>query len=522
MPLHLKIENESSLPDGGPIEITVTSKRGIDIGRDQYLDWVLPDATRFISGKHCEIRYRDGAYLLIDVSTNGTFVNGGEFRLGGPHALKTGDRIDIGHYIISVVVEPEASEAADSYAAPSGRVALNQVWDAPEIAPPVDPRLLKEPNVKRGLGTPDVLDWIADIPAPVRAPAPPPPPPISPAMPPAALFPPPLPPTFEALRAPPSPPPLPAQPPAPPPAPIPPASAPPAAPPPVGGIRWDLTQHPFEPAAPEAPAAPLSPAPLPVPQPLFQPPPLPPAAASPPDAAPARPAPIAPMPVAPMAPPPAPEPPPPKLPPAASLPTTERRVTGTASEAEFISRFAKGLGLPPEVIASRSAGDLAEEIGVLLRITADNLKQLQAARAQSKGAMRSSSATMVQALDNNPLKFAPTTEDALRILFGPRTTSYLDARRTLESSFVDIKKHQALVFSAMQTALRQLIEDLDPERIEAAIPPANGVAALLKSRPGELWNHYQITWKAKAGRSEHKMLDVFMRLFAEAYDEASR
>jgi type VI secretion system protein ImpI len=509
MPLHLKIENESSLPDGGPIEITVTAKRGIDIGRDQYLDWVLPDATRFISGKHCEIRYRDGAYLLIDVSTNGTFVNGGEFRLDGPHALKSGDRIDIGHYIISVVVEPEESEAAP-YAVPQGRVAMNQVWDAPEVAPPVDPRLLKEPNVKRGLGTPDVLDWIADIPAPLRAPPPPP-------LPQAAPFPPPLPSAFDPPRppAPPAaaPPPLPAAAPAPPPPPMPAAASVPA-----GAIRWDLTQHPFEPAAPESAApipAPISaPTPAPIPAPVQlqpAPPPLPPTPARSGDTAEAHPMTVAP----------APEPPPPKLPPAASLPTTERRAMGTASEAEFISRFAKGLGLPPEAIAARSAGDLAEEIGVLLRITADNLKQLQAARAQSKGAMRSSNATMVQALDNNPLKFAPTTEDALRILFGPRTTSYLDARRTLESSFIDIKKHQALVFSAMQTALRQLIEDLDPERIEAAIPPANGVAALLKSRPGELWNHYQITWKAKAGRSEHKMLDVFMRLFAEAYDEAS-
>ena len=38
-----------------------------------HLDWTLPDPTRFISGKHCEVRYRDGGYWLHDVSTNGTF-----------------------------------------------------------------------------------------------------------------------------------------------------------------------------------------------------------------------------------------------------------------------------------------------------------------------------------------------------------------------------------------------------------------------------------------------------------------
>ena len=64
-----------SAPDGGPIRIEVKG-RGLDLGRDSHLDWTLPDPSRSISGKHCEIRYRDGGYWLHDVSTNGTFVNG--------------------------------------------------------------------------------------------------------------------------------------------------------------------------------------------------------------------------------------------------------------------------------------------------------------------------------------------------------------------------------------------------------------------------------------------------------------
>jgi type VI secretion system protein ImpI len=190
------------------------------------------------------------------------------------------------------------------------------------------------------------------------------------------------------------------------------------------------------------------------------------------------------------------------------------------SDRAFIASFARGLGVPEETIAARSAGELAEVLGAFVRTTSENLKQLQTARAQSKGAMRSANQTMVQAFDNNPLRFAPTTDDALRIMFGPRTKSYLDAQATVESSFGDIKKHQAMVFSAMQTALGQLIEDLDPDRIETAIQSDKGVAALLKSRQAKLWEHYRTTWKAKAGTSEHGMLDVFMRLFAQAYDKA--
>src|SRR4029077_15424816 len=99
------------LPDGGPLSVSVTGKRNIDIGRDSHLDWTLPDPTRFISSKHAEIRYRDGGYWLHDVSTNGTFLNGGDPRMQAPPCLRTGDRFTIGHYIIAAAVDAEQAEA---------------------------------------------------------------------------------------------------------------------------------------------------------------------------------------------------------------------------------------------------------------------------------------------------------------------------------------------------------------------------------------------------------------------------
>ncbi len=43
MTLTLHIENETSLADGGPLSVSIKGKRGLDIGRDPYLDWTLPD-----------------------------------------------------------------------------------------------------------------------------------------------------------------------------------------------------------------------------------------------------------------------------------------------------------------------------------------------------------------------------------------------------------------------------------------------------------------------------------------------
>jgi type VI secretion system protein ImpI len=54
MTLRLSIENVDRLPDGGPLRIEVKG-RGLDLGRDAHLDWTLPDPSRAISSKHCEI-----------------------------------------------------------------------------------------------------------------------------------------------------------------------------------------------------------------------------------------------------------------------------------------------------------------------------------------------------------------------------------------------------------------------------------------------------------------------------------
>ena len=98
---------------------------------------------------------------------------------------------------------------------------------------------------------------------------------------------------------------------------------------------------------------------------------------------------------------------------------------------ELIRRFALGAGIPPSAIQGRDAGALAEEMGLLVKFVASSLTQLLAARAETKRMARSANHTMIQPQENNPLKFAPTVEEALQLMFGaqtsglPRCTTFL-------------------------------------------------------------------------------------------------
>jgi predicted component of type VI protein secretion system len=95
---------------GGSIVIGVG---GGGIGRAHDNDWVLPDPQRYLSAHHARVQFRDGAYYLLDTSTNGVYVNDGTVAIGrrAPYPLRDGDRLRMGDYELSVSIDTERGEA---------------------------------------------------------------------------------------------------------------------------------------------------------------------------------------------------------------------------------------------------------------------------------------------------------------------------------------------------------------------------------------------------------------------------
>ncbi len=429
MTLTLQIENFTTLPDGGPLSVSIKGKRGLDIGRDQYLDWTLPDSSRFISGKHCEVRWHDGGYWLHDISTNGTFMNGAESRLKAPHRLRDGDRFVIGQYIIAATMDGEVAKSSE--AAPSHLPSRDDnLWDGgPDAADPIDPRELKGPHDATPV-RPDFLDWAVDVPVAAM-----------PSAPPSAAV-------SSVRRM------------------------------PISGGPDSWAEGPPPPPAPQ-------PEVLPVPTPRR------------PYTGQAKQAWSA-----------------PELDP----PATSRASGDADAIGNFIQLVARGAGLPDSAFAARDPGELAEQLGRLLKLSTDNMKQLLEGRQQAKRLARSPNQTTVQAINNNPLKFSPTAEDALRIMFGAQSRSYLDAESAFAQGFDDLKKHQIKTYAAMQQAVTLLMKDVDPAAIEAASQSDRGLAGIMGSRKARLWDIYVARWQAHAKRHDNGILDTFMDYFARCYD----
>jgi type VI secretion system protein len=106
MALRLRVVSEHSTRLG-PLATKVFGVHGGTIGRGTDNEWILPDPERYLSGKHARVDFRAGAYILVDTSSNGTYVNGAQVPLGKYHdyALKDGDYIRLGEYELLVSID---------------------------------------------------------------------------------------------------------------------------------------------------------------------------------------------------------------------------------------------------------------------------------------------------------------------------------------------------------------------------------------------------------------------------------
>jgi type VI secretion system protein ImpI len=185
--------------------------------------------------------------------------------------------------------------------------------------------------------------------------------------------------------------------------------------------------------------------------------------------------------------------------------------------AEAILRgIAAGAGVSPNVFLQRDQSDIAAEIGAVLRVMVEELAILLKARAAAKLMAKSGNRTMISAVDNNPLKFVPRPEEVLEIMF-TRRAGYLDARRSVDEAFQDLKTHEFATYAAMQKALARLLEDISPEAVEKKV-----ASSAFSSRKARAWETFVATWEAKEKPHENGMLDVFLEYFSDAYGSASK
>jgi len=488
--VRLRFQSSGTMPsDAAPLVLRGPS---LTIGRGATNDVVLPDPDQMLSRNHCVIEDHGSHVAVVDLSSNGTYLNYGKMPLGPtPTPLNDGDVLTVGSYELAVditqdsalpdplAVDPLAAEplspgraenAPDPLAllddagpggdflddllgesAPTGPSQMNPVDPIDDLLPPMgdeeDPFFQDPDDGQQGQGAslaahnPAAQDGFA----PQQAPQ-------------ASMIPDDWDDDFFSG---------------------------------VGGGK--------EPAAPATPA----PAPQDTRPPAADPEPAPPMGEEDPFAAAvdgvedrtsaAE---------------------PPVEPAAAAAPVTATKKPAVASgEAQA---FFDALDMDDFAIAAEDHKPVMERMGRVMRTFIIGLREILMTRTSIKSEFRIEQ-TMISAGGNNPLKFSISPEQAIEAMIKPRARGYLDAEAAAEEALRDIKAHEIAMVTGMEAALKGVLAKLDPKLLESQIEKKGGLGGLLRNKKAQYWDVYEEHYAEISDQAENEFHDLFSREFARAY-----
>jgi type VI secretion system protein len=523
MTVRLRFQSTGAVPNSG--EPILMRGASMTIGRGPENDVVLPDPDRMVSKTHCVVEDQNGRVVIVDLSSNGTFLNYGKVPLGkAPTNLNPGDILTIGPYELVVEITADrdplsldplsdapvshgrADRAPDPFAlledagpggdflddllgpdkAPRGPRQFKTDEDPFDqlLAPlgasedpffggaaPADPGFTQRDHSTSASDAflaprtqkPLIPDEWDDL---LDLGKPDPAPPFAA---PAPTAPPPRAP--EAV----SPPPRPVNVPPPVAAPPPPLDTSPFDGPPAGAADAD----PFSPDPAPAGAAPLDPfitTPPVRPTPGTQRP-----AAHPPPAAPAAPA------------------------------AEASGGDGTAMARAFLA----ALGAAEVRIDDADLPETMQRLGRVLNRMVTGIREILMTRTSMKEEFRIER-TMINAAGNNPLKFSVTPEQAIEAMAKPQARGYLPAEQATEQALQDIRAHEIAMMTGMEAALKGILRRLDPRQLEERIAQKGGVG-FLQNRKAKYWETYEEMYAEISDQAENQFHELFSREFAAAY-----
>lgn len=488
--------------------------QGGSIGRGADNQWVLQDPERYLSSRHCQITHQGGQYLLVDTSTNGTFLNGSSEPMGKGNSavLKDGDRFTLGDYEFQVTLWGAPQAGADSpFGSPAqSNGADDDIFGSPSAAgspfgspmpghiPSSDPLFSVEPEETDPLAA---LDKAGASSAPANPFMESDPFANTPSSQPSSdpfgfggSYSDGADPMQQNVSWP--------------------SSSPAGG---GGGIPedWDLDEDPLAPQPMNSPPAPQQPVP---PQPV------------PPQAAPTPPpAPIAPAPV-----------------PQAGVSQQEAdQLKARIAELDQANKILAAqveklqnqpaaprpasaggadhtlidaLGLGERALDDAQIADINQMVGELMREMVAGLMQILSSRSSIKNEFRMS-VTTIQPVENNPLKFSVNVDDALENMFIKKGNAYKKPREAIQEGFGEIAQHQVAVLAGIRSAFKGVIERFDPLQMEKRFEKQNKGGLIPGSKNAKNWELFCDYYNEVAGDLDNSFQYLFGDDFVRAYED---
>ncbi|AIB16038.1 hypothetical protein ABAZ39_29735 (plasmid) [Azospirillum argentinense] len=211
------------------------------------------------------------------------------------------------------------------------------------------------------------------------------------------------------------------------------------------------------------------------------------------------------------------EPPRPAPPVPGTVPPAAAGGTPDAKDDPLWEAFLDGLGIDLGPLSPAERAATIRTVATVYRTGVLGLTQLLRSRATVKATFNVDH-TMIQAVDNNPLKFVPDPDEALARMVRPTGRGYMPPDDAMRQALDDLRSHEMAMMAAVQKAVTALVKEFDPEAVAQAAESGGGITHLLPgARKAQCWDHYERHYKRVLAGLEEDLLGSFGRAFGRAY-----
>ncbi len=208
----------------------------------------------------------------------------------------------------------------------------------------------------------------------------------------------------------------------------------------------------------------------------------------------------------------------PAPPPAAVKGAEQTELPAQGGDQSAARAFIAALDAEDLVIEDADLERAMARMGRVLRMMIVGLREVLMTRTSIKSEFRIDQ-TMISSGGNNPLKFALSEDDAVIALVKPKAKGYLSPESAVEQALDDIKAHEIAMVTGMEAAIKGVLAKLDPQVLSGQIETSTAIGSMFKGKKARYWEVYEKMYAQISDQAENDFHELFSREFARAYKE---
>lgn len=178
----------------------------------------------------------------------------------------------------------------------------------------------------------------------------------------------------------------------------------------------------------------------------------------------------------------------------------------------------ESMGLSKWNLDKKKMVQISATVGVLVRESMEGMMRVLSFRKKIKEEFRIN-VTTIQPVENNPLKFSANIDDALENMFIKENKAYKEPIEAVREGFQGIAEHQVAVLAGMQAAFKGMLDRFDPETLEKRFEKYRKSGLIQFGQKGKNWESYKEFHNELVNNIDNSFQHLFGYDFVQAYED---